>query len=152
MSKVTPLDLNQFLPYRLAQLSQLVSQDFALLYQASEQLSVAQWRILANLAVEADLSAQHLCERAQLDKSKVSRALRELLERGLVARVRDAQDSRANRHCLSEEGWQVYAKIAKRAKAWEKQRLSGLSEQEQQDLLELLNKVQLGVENSHGSL
>ncbi|GLS82134.1 MarR family winged helix-turn-helix transcriptional regulator [Paraferrimonas haliotis] len=142
--------LSRFLPYRLAQLSKLVSDDFSELYKASEGLTVAQWRLLANLSERYPLTAQDLVETAQLDKSKVSRALSGLLQRQLIVREKHPQDTRANMHRPTEQGLAMYARICQRAQDWEQQSLAHLSSQEYEQLLQLMDKVSKGIKQRDG--
>jgi len=87
-------ELEQFLPYRLSILSNLVSQGLARIYQQDYGLSVPEWRVIAVLGRYPGLTASQLGERTVMDKVTISRAVNSLLKRKLVERFRDEGDRR----------------------------------------------------------
>ena len=63
-----PLELENFLPYRLSILSNTVSQSIAAEYQDRFELSMTEWRVMAVLGRFAELSAREVAERTAMDK------------------------------------------------------------------------------------
>jgi len=121
------LELENFLPYRLAVLSADVSRGLSQIYARRFQLSVPEWRIIANLGRFGPLNAGDLAERSSLDKPKVTRALQKLEARGLVQRAIEAHDRRQVRLTLTRRGRALLADIAKLALEWERQLVSELT-------------------------
>lgn len=124
------LELDNFLPYRLSVLNNLVSRALAEQYQARFGLSIPEWRVMANLGRAAPLSANEVAERTSMDKVKVSRAISRMQAAGLIKRETDPRDNRVSRLQLSARGKRIYDKIAPMALAWEREFLSVLSESE----------------------
>ena len=58
--KQTTLDLKQFLPYSLTNIAMQMSAQFSELYQQQFDLTVPQWRIIANLAQYGERTAKEL--------------------------------------------------------------------------------------------
>jgi len=87
-------ELEQFLPYRLSILSNLVSRGLARIYQKDYGLSIPEWRVMAVLGRYPGLTASQLGERTVMDKVTISRAVNSLLKRKLVERIRDEADRR----------------------------------------------------------
>ena len=83
---VDPLHLEQFLPYRLSVLANIVSATIAAAYAEKHQLSIPEWRVIAVLAREPGLSAAEVAERTAMDKVAVSRAVSGLLRRHRIVR------------------------------------------------------------------
>lgn len=135
------LDLETFLPYRLANLASKMSEQFAPVYQQQSDLTVAQWRILFNLAQFGQSNAKVLCEQAAMDKSTVSRAIKALIDKHYVMSVVNPDDKRASLLKLSEQGLSLYQQLAPSALAWEKSLLEVLSNAEYQTLLNCLDKL-----------
>ena len=79
MSNPHLLQLDNFLPYRLSVLTNLVSTAIAGAYRERFGLSIPAWRVLAVLANSPDLSAAEVGQRTAMDKVAVSRAVRALL-------------------------------------------------------------------------
>lgn len=128
---VRPLELENFLPYRLAILSAEVSRGLSQIYARQFQLSVPEWRIIANLGRFGPLNAGDLAERSSLDKPKVTRALQKLEARHLVQRSVEARDRRQVRLSLTRRGRAMLAEIAKLALTWERQLLASISTDDQ---------------------
>jgi DNA-binding MarR family transcriptional regulator len=88
------MQLQQFLPYRLAVLADAVSRSMAAVYRQRFDLSRDEWRLLAALAESGRIQAAEAAQTTTLDKMQASRALRSLESRGLVARQTDETDRR----------------------------------------------------------
>ncbi len=141
-----PLKLESFLPYRLSLLSNTVSGNIAATYQDKFGISMAQWRIIAVLAEYPNTSADEVCQRTQIEKSVVSRAIASLLERHLISRKFDKKDKRRSILRLSETGLTVYDEVMPVTETFEKKLLATLSREERKSLSSLLNKLQAGAD------
>jgi len=126
------LKLETFLPYRLSVLSNQVSQGIAETYAQRFGLSVTEWRVIAILGRFPRSPASQIVERSAMDKVAISRAVRRLLDSGLVRRERDESDRRARPLSLSGEGMKVYATIVPAALAYERRLLDALTNSERQ--------------------
>ena len=89
MSKLSNgvLFLGDFLPYRLSVLSNKISRAIADGYEERFQLSLPEWRVMAILGGEPELSAGEVAERTAMDKVAVSRAVKKLLDNGRIERT-----------------------------------------------------------------
>ncbi len=148
--------LEEFLPYQLSVLSNRVSSTIASAYQDKFGLSVTQWRIMAVLGeagaegstLPNGVSADTVSQRTQVEKSLISRALKQLIARNLVRREIDATDAR--RHCLrlSKTGADIYRQVVPLSRAYEQQLFACLSSSELTTFKKLLNKVSRAIERS----
>jgi DNA-binding MarR family transcriptional regulator len=136
------LKLESFLPYRLSLLSNTVSTNIAATYQDKFGIGMAEWRIMAILAEYPDISADEVCQRTQIEKSVVSRAVARLLKRHLISREFDENDKRRSILSLSETGLSVYDEVMPVAESFEKKLIEKLSEKEKKSLSVLLDKLQ----------
>jgi DNA-binding MarR family transcriptional regulator len=105
------LELENFLPYRLSVLAQLVSESLHDLYAEPFGLTVTQWRVMAALGRFAPLTASEVGQRIVMDKVAVSRAVAGLMERGLIERATDRTDRRRASLRLSVRGRAMHARI-----------------------------------------
>jgi DNA-binding MarR family transcriptional regulator len=135
------LELDRFLPYRLVTLAQRLSTALSAIYDEEFGVSIAEWRILANLAGKGELSPTEIAVQTSMDKARVTRALKELRARRCLVRKRDAGDGRAYRLRLSAKGLALYARIAPLALAWEAELLAALDAAEYRELTRLLDKL-----------
>ena len=136
-----PLELENFLPYRLSILSNTVSQSIAEEYTDRFQLSMTEWRVMAVLARFADLSAREVAERTRMDKVAVSRALARLVEAGRVDRSIHGGDKRRSVLKLSEAGWAIHDEVAPLARAHERDLLVKQEESEKEKHTRILDKL-----------
>ncbi len=134
------LEITEFLPYQLVHLANKVSDDFANVYKEQADLTSPQWRVMAHLA-QSSFTAKQLIDLARIDKSTISRAIKQLESRGLVELKADERDKRSKVLFLTKEGREIYKKLSVSAKAWEKSLLKDLSEQERVTLKAVLHKL-----------
>jgi DNA-binding MarR family transcriptional regulator len=137
------LALEMFLPYRLAVTAAVVSRSLSAVYEQRFGVSIAEWRILANLGRFGSLTAGAIAEHSTLDKPKVTRALQRLKVRRLVSRKKGRQDRREVMITLTAEGERIYQEIATLARVWEADLLDTLSVTERAALLQLLCKLEI---------
>ncbi|WP_210725822.1 MarR family winged helix-turn-helix transcriptional regulator [Modicisalibacter radicis] len=139
------LDLEAFLPYRLSNLAERISQALSTIYAQQYDLTIAQWRVLAWLQQTQPLTAKRICQLTAMDKARVSRAVAQLVARRLVRRRRDTTDQRTLWLTLSVEGDELLATVIPRALAWERELTANLSATEYREFFRLLAKVEAGL-------
>jgi DNA-binding MarR family transcriptional regulator len=135
------LELENFLPYRLSVLAQLVSESLHDLYAGPFDLSVTQWRVMAALGRFAPLAASDVGQRIVMDKVAVSRAVGTLMTRGLVERATDRQDRRRATLRLSARGRAMYGRIVPLALDYEARLSEALSGEERRSFDALSDRL-----------
>ncbi len=135
------LELDQFMPYRLSVLQQEVSRAIAAVYVEQFDLMRYDWRVMAALGNNQPLSANGVCERTNMDKVQVSRAISRLLKKDLVTRAQDPEDRRRSSLRLSLRGEAIYREIVPAARAREAELLAALEEGELAQLGRLMSKL-----------
>jgi DNA-binding MarR family transcriptional regulator len=124
------LELENFLPYRLSVLAQIVSESLHDLYAGPFDLTVTQWRVMAALGRFAPLTASDVGQRIVMDKVAVSRAVAGLMKRGLVERATDQRDRRRASLELSATGRAMHARIVPIALEYEQRLYAALTVEE----------------------
>ena len=137
----TDLKLEEFLPYRLAVLSNTVSTTVARAYDKRFNVSIPEWRVIAILGRFPGLSAVEVAERTMMDKVAVSRAVTKLIKKGRIDRQFADADKRRSILNLSEEGRKLHDEIADLALAFERDLLEGLSEDELGQLNDIMERL-----------
>ncbi len=135
------LELEHFLPYVINRLAGRISDGLSRVYAEEYGLSIAEWRVIANLAQSRPLNASAIIERTHMEKSRVSRAVRRLMARGLISGQRQIADNRAVDLTLTDSGRALYRSLVPRALDWERDMLSSLSAAEYRDLMHLLSRL-----------
>ena len=104
MSSKAPFVLDDFLPYQLAVVAERVSRQFARHYKEMFGLSRAEWRVVAHLSQQSSVSVREIAARAELDKSKVSRAVSRLEAQGYISKESSSFDRRLVVLTLTDKG------------------------------------------------
>ncbi len=104
--------------------------------------SLAEARILFELAQHDDVTATGLCRELGLDPSYLSRMLARLEQQGLVERVRSEKDGRQRLMCLSPDGKRAFALLDQRSREEVADMLSDLGEEDQQRLLKAMKVIE----------
>jgi DNA-binding MarR family transcriptional regulator len=135
------LSLADFLPYRLSVLSNRISRSIADRYEERFELTLPEWRVMAILGEETELSAGQVAEKTAMDKVAVSRAVNRLLEAGRLERHFANEDKRRSVLTLSKEGQAIYADITPIALNYEAHLFEHFTQQETDVLNTLLEKL-----------
>lgn len=88
------VDPTKLLAYRVLTLSQLLNRGIEVILDTHLDLSVRQWRVLLCVANAGPQSVQDIADFCRYDKSQVSRAVAELLDKKLVRTSPSATDGR----------------------------------------------------------
>ena len=94
MSRHTPVDLSEHLPYLINRVGSALVARFSADALADAHLSIASWRVLAVLSNKGGLRQTDLAEMTSIDASTLSRLITRLVHDGLVQRTRSKKDSR----------------------------------------------------------
>ncbi len=114
-------DLEHYVPYQFSVIAAQLSLDLAQLYQERFGISVAEWRILVNLAYSDSRSVRDIQKRIRLDKAKVSRAVARLENRKLLTKTIDETDRRLLILELTPQGRQLVAQLVPLAQRFQDQ-------------------------------
>ena len=127
--------------YQLWVLTNLTARPFGSLFGRRFHLNLNDWRIMVTVAAHPGITAQVLAEHTGLDKMSVSRGVRNLEAQGRLSRDDNESDRRLRHLYLTDEGWTVYAEIARNAVRREADLYRGLSERELRDFHRVLVKL-----------
>jgi len=136
------MNLQAFLPYRLAVVTDAISRALAAVYADRFKLTRDQWRVIAQLAEGRELKATELGTRTSLPKMQVSRALAGLERDGLITRAIDPDDRRNQVVRLTSAGRALYRKIEPIVLEREAFLLEALSPEERTALMRALARVE----------
>ena len=133
--------LDDFIPYKLAVVANRVSQSVAHLFETQFNLQIPEWRILMALYAFGALSFNEVVERTSMDKARVSRAQRRLVDLNMIKTSDHPTDGRRLILALTATGVKRCADIVPEAAAREAWFLAALSDQEQKQFAVILDKL-----------
>jgi DNA-binding MarR family transcriptional regulator len=137
----TLLKLSNFLPYRLAILSEQIARTIAQIYTDRFDLTRHEWRVLAALADRGPIAAKDVLNYTTLDKMTVSRAVAMLEEKCLLTRTSDPRDRRHKTLHLTAKGHALHAKLTPLVLAREHYLLDALSPEDRAALDRILDTL-----------
>lgn len=135
------IDLQRYFPYRLAVLAEQVSLAVAEVYAQRFDLTRPEWRVLAVLGGNDQVSATDIGRVTTLDKMQISRAMQNMEVRGIIKRSQAARDRRRRIVALTAAGRALYREIVPLALAREAKLLAGLSADELTALDTIMAKI-----------
>ncbi|MFH0783765.1 MAG: MarR family transcriptional regulator [Pseudomonadota bacterium] len=133
-------DPNKSIGFLIYEVSRLLRRNFDLRVQ-SLGLTQAQWRALAHIAHNEGCNQITLAEILEIKPITLSRLLDRLQTSGWIERRADPDDRRAIRLYISATARPLLAKMGELALQTRAQALTGMSEDEHQQLFALLKKM-----------
>lgn len=137
------LVLDEFIPYRLSIASNVVSDIIASAYEALFGLRIPEWRLVAVIAEEGQVTQQRICTRTRMDKVTVSRAAIALVDRGLIARSAHSADRRSHLLALTDEGRALYADVSPKALELEARIFTDFGSEELAGFMTMLRRIEV---------
>lgn len=108
-------------------------------YQEGVGVGLTEWRVIVQIAIEAEITANRICAIVGLDKASVSRAVSALQARGLIEV--SAADGRSNALTLTAAGRRLHDAGMPIARERQRRLLAGLSGAERNTLIDLLTRM-----------
>jgi DNA-binding MarR family transcriptional regulator len=131
----------EFLLYRLSAVGRRVSAMCADRYLSEFGLSVAEWRLLAQVGRFGSISGTEISQKISMDKVAISRAANKCMTRGLIKEVPVPLDRRSKELTFTAEGRRFYSQFLPRACELATTIESGLTKTEARLLKRLLKKL-----------
>jgi DNA-binding MarR family transcriptional regulator len=139
--RAAEFNLADFLPYRLAVVTESLARIFADNYEGSFNLTIPEWRTLAVVAEHGTLSPTAVGLHAGMDKVKVSRAAQSLVAKGLLRQSPDPSDGRGRLLRLTRKGTTTHAAMVPLAMRLQAMLFDTLSQTEIATLNRVLAKI-----------
>jgi DNA-binding MarR family transcriptional regulator len=133
--------LEDFIPYKLSVVANRVSQSIGRLFETKFNIQVPEWRIMMALYAYDDLLFNEVVDRTSMDKARVSRAQRRLVDLQLITSVNDPSDGRKVILALTSKGEKMCGDILPEAAKREAWYLAALDDDEHKQLDVILDKL-----------
>lgn len=135
------LDLERYVPALITFISNKLSSGASNLYRERYGLGITEWRVMAMLAVEPDITAARICEVIGVNKAAASRCLNALGEKSYVQITNHASDERQKLIRLTPIGNTVHDSILRVALARENKLLEPFTVDEIDQLIDFLLRM-----------
>ncbi|PCF97572.1 MarR family winged helix-turn-helix transcriptional regulator [Vreelandella nigrificans] len=117
-----------------------------MLYRKHFGIGITEWRIIAMLAIEPNITATRIGDVIGFDKAAISRAIKSLRSQGIVNCQFKRNSKQQQIISLTELGESVHEEIIHVALAREEALLNGFSENEVKTFIKLLHKLHKNIE------
>jgi len=134
--------LTNFTPFRLNRLAKGVSDHLAEVYKHKFGLEIPEWRVIATVGPMWSCTAQHIADTTRMHKTRVSRAIANLVKRDLIERTSNADDRREMELRLTKSGRAMYTELVPLALERERALLASLNEEELRAFNEALDRLE----------
>ena len=114
------LRMEAFLPYRLIRVADRFDTAFSHYCGPEDELSWSEWQVLWSLGESSPITAKVISLHSGLSKTKISRAVKVLEDRGYLLRQRDRADRRFELLSLTEEGMRRFDRLERCAYAFQR--------------------------------
>ena len=133
--------LHEFIPYKLAVVANRLSQSIGALFEERFGIQIPEWRILMALHAHGPTAPNEVVEQTSMDKARVSRAQRRLVELDLVAASEDPRDRRRLVLFLTKKGTSLCRSIIPEVRHMEAWFLAVLDARERETLDRVLTRL-----------
>ena len=138
-------NLEDFLPFRLHQASEAVSQSFRTIYRNDYGMTRTEWRVFAQLGQYGAMTATQLGLSASLHKTKVSRAVFALEQRRWLERQQDTTDRRSHILRLTKLGQEAFRELGQRGLIYNQRMSDELGQTQFDEILRLTAELEKAV-------
>lgn len=147
MSDPAKLDLNDYLPYLVNRVGNIIAEQYGAEALAPYRLSIAMWRVMAALASNGGQRQIDLADLTSIDASTLSRLVTRLVRMGVVSRTRSASSTREVVVRLTAKGKSQVARLVPIAIEYEATASTGLTPVELAALKSALRRVYANMKN-----
>jgi DNA-binding MarR family transcriptional regulator len=146
LQKPAARPLQLFITYRLSMLSGKLNRQANTVLKKAGNLRVPEWRILALLDMQGEMNGSRIADLVSIDPGLVSRSLRALEKRGLIATRRSNEDRRSTFTSLTAAGRALHARVLPAMQSRQQHLLSVLTAEERAAFLRITDKLQIAAE------
>jgi MarR family transcriptional regulator, organic hydroperoxide resistance regulator len=141
------LDLDNYLPYLVNRVGNIIAEQFGAEALAPYRLSIAMWRVMAVLASQGGQRQIDLADHTSIDVSTLSRLVTRLVAMGVVSRTRSANSTREVVVKLTAKGKAQVARLVPIARDYEAVASAGVRADELEILKNSLRRVYANMKN-----
>jgi DNA-binding MarR family transcriptional regulator len=135
------VELERLVTFRLSLVAKMVEKRLAALVDDEYGLSVAEYRVLAQLGLHPGSTLRSVSARTLIDKAQVSRTIAVLEEQQLASRSVSDSDRRSPQFTLTAEGAELLGRIVPRRLAQEREVLADLGADAEEALSRALDTL-----------
>ena len=146
------IDLQKMVTFRLSRLHARLTAQATKILKESAGISLMQWRVFVMLESHGTITPAEIVRHTDLDKSQLSRAVKSMVERGLITSETSESDQRAHSLAFTELGLEVFERARPHMRARQSRLLNALSKTEKDALFRAFQKLDSVVDDLEAEL
>lgn len=141
MTQIDPFQLEDFMPYLLNRAAEKASLEFQKTYKSTYGMLRTEWRVLFHLGRYGELTAKQICDKSDLHKTKVSRAVSALEKQRFLMRTEVPTDRRHELLSLTKQGQAAFAHLQAEAVKYNERVMSAFTPEEQDIAMKFMKQI-----------
>ncbi len=134
-------DIRDFLPYLLNQAAEECGLAFQKVYKSRYGMLRTEWRVVFHLGRYGEMTANEICQRSRMHKTKISRAVSALEAKRFLTRQMVEADRRHELLSLTPAGRAAFSDLCKQARDHDARLLATFDETERRVLKRTLLRL-----------
>ena len=137
----TKWEIDDFLTYRINVLYRLLDRQLKKLLAERHALSIAEWRVLGQLAINSPTTVRGVAAKTYMAKSQISRAAASLVRAGYAQRDKDPTDERSAVFTLTREGRKKYRAAIRMSRERQRRLIAQLKPEERRVVFDAVERL-----------
>lgn len=142
----THVDLQQMVTFRISRLHARLTAQASKILKETAGISLMQWRVFVMLESHGKITPAEIVRRTDLDKGQLSRAIKSMVELGLITSEASESDLRAHKLDFTQKGLEVFMRARPHMRHRQSLLLGALDQKEQDALFDALHKLDIVVD------
>ena len=134
-------EIKDFLTFRINILYRLLDRQLKKMLADHHHLSIAEWRVLGQLATNSPTTVRAIAATTYMAKSQISRAAASLVRSGHAVRGKDVDDDRSAVFAITKEGLRKYKTVMRMNRERQRRLLAQLEPVERRIVFEAISRL-----------
>ena len=134
-------EIKDFLTFRINLLYRLLDRQLKKMLAQHHELSIAEWRVLGQLATNSPATVRGIAARTYMAKSQISRAAAALVRSGYAIRSKDSDDERSAVFAMTKKGKKKYEIVMRMNRERQRRLLSQLHPNERRVMFSAIGRL-----------
>lgn len=134
-------EIKDFLTFRINLLYRLLDRQLKKMLAEHHDLSIAEWRVLGQLATNSPTTVRDIAAKTYMAKSQISRAAASLVRNDYAVRSKDAADERSAVFAITKEGQKKYETVMRMNRERQRRLIAQLDPHERRVMFDTVGRL-----------
>jgi DNA-binding MarR family transcriptional regulator len=134
-------EIKDFLTFRINLLYRLLDRQLKKMLAEHHDLSIAEWRVLGQLATNSPTTVRDIAAKTYMAKSQISRAAASLVRTGYAVRSKDVTDERSAVFAITKDGQKKYETVMRMNRERQRRLIAQLDPHERSVMFDAVGRL-----------